>query len=450
MQILTQNITGTIDKMKSVGDASSATAGTASRTLKAYDAVNSFLQKPVDAGVYAIYEESTTSTNEHSEQVVASNLYAGNNTILHADENLEVGGSNVYANNNLELSAKDINLHSASANYSNSTSASSKNAKASLYGSDMGTVTLGLQDSSNDLQGTTQANTHIEAGNKATLTSTQDTTLKGALVDANELEVNVGGDLVMQSMQDTQTIKGESKGGSISGGIKGVSGASANYGTTSGDKQWVNEVTSLNGKDSIVVNVNDTTTLKGASITNKDATGVDQGNLQLTTNELKTENIYDHDNYRSTNIGIGVGSVDSNPSLNSLDFANNTKDKEQIVRATVGQGTIITTSDTTNLNRDITNTKQITKDESSNIELYVSDSSLDALSDPTQAYENMKQDAKDLGLEAHKEILTDLPTAKNKADKKEDSQQDESKNFREEVSDFIDNTVGNVTSIIFS
>jgi hypothetical protein len=45
------------------------------------------------------------------------------------------------------------------------------------------------------------------------------------------------------------------------------------------------------------------------------------------------------------------------PSLNSIDFANNTKDKEQIVRATVGQGTIITNSDTTNLNRNIIKTK---------------------------------------------------------------------------------------------
>jgi filamentous hemagglutinin len=442
---VTQNISDTIDKVKSVGDASSGT-GTASRTLKAYDAANSFLQKPVDAGVYAIYEETQKTTNQHSEQAVASNLYAGNNAALHSNENLEVGGSNIYANNNLELSAKDINLHSTSANYSSSTDASSKNAKGSLYGSDAGTVTLGLQDSAENTQAATQANTYIEAGNKATLTSTQDTTLKGTVVDANKLEVNVGRDLVMQSMQNTQTIKGESKGGSISGNVLTMTptGASANYGTTSGDKQWVNEVTALNGKDSIVVNVNDTTTLKGASITNKDATGVDQGNLQLTTNELKTEDILDHDNYKSTNIGISVGSVDSDPSLNSIDFANNTKDKEQIVRATVGQGSITTNSDTTNLNRDITKTKEITKDESSNIELYVSDSSLDALSDPTQAYNNMKQRAKDLGLAAHKEIQEDLPSVSKRIG---DSKKVEDKELNEKVNDFIDDTVGTLVDL---
>ena len=430
---VTQNITDTIDKMKNIGDAQSAT-GTASRTLKAYDAVNSFLQKPADAGVYAIYKESKTSTSEHSEQAVASNIYAGNNAALHSDENLEVGGSNIYATNNLELGAKNINLHATSQNYASSTTSSSKNAKASLYGSDIGTLTLGFQDSSSDLQGTTHSNTHITAGNKATLTSTQDTTLKGAVVGANELAVNVGRDLIMQSMQDKQSIRGESKGGSISGGKEGVTGASANYGTSKGDKIWVNEVTSLNGKNTIVVSVNDTTTLGGASITNKDANGKDQGNLQLTTNKLNTEDLHDYDNYKSTNVGIGIGSVGSNPSLNSVDYANTTKNKEQIVRATVGQGTITTNSDTTSLNRDISKTKQITKDDSSNIELYASDTSIEALVNPAKAYNNLKQNAKDLGLRVHKEIQKDLPSATKSNDKK----------GKDKTGNFIDDTIGAV------
>jgi filamentous hemagglutinin len=415
---VTQNITDTIDKMKNITDAQGAT-GTASRTLKAYDAVNSFLQKPADAGVYAIYKESKTSTNEHSEQAVASNIYASNNAVLNSNKNLELGGSNIYANNNLELKAKNINLHATAQNYSSSTTSSSKNAKASLYGSDMGTVTLGFQDSSNDIEGTTHANTHITAGNKATLTSMQDTTLKGAVVDADELAVNVGRNLTMQSMQDRQSIRGESKGGSISAGKKGVTGASANYGTTKGDKQWTNEVTSLNGKNSIRVSINDTTTLKGASITNKDASGRDQGNLELNTKKLRTQDLHDHDNYKNTNVGIGVGSVDSNPSLNSIDFANNTKDKEQIVRATIGKGVITTNSDTTSLNRDTSKTKQITKDKSSNIELYASDTSIEALLNPKQAYNNLKQKAKDVGLAVYLE-MQNIPSATKAQDGKGD------------------------------
>jgi len=413
---VTQNITDTIDKMKNIGDAQGAT-GTASRTLKAYDALNSFLQKPVDAGVYVIYEESKTSTNEHSQQAVASNIYALNNAAMHADKNLEVGGSNIYANNNLKLNANNINLHASTQKYSTDTATRATNAKASIYGSDMGTVTLGFQKNANDTKGITYANSHITAGNTATLQSEQDTTLKGAVVEANELEVNVGRNLFMQSMQDTQSMHGSSKGGSISGNVLTMTptGASANYGTNKAERAWVDEVSTLNGKKSIVVSVNDTTTLKGASITNIGANGEDKGKLRFTTKKLKTQDLHDYDNYKNTNTGMSIGSVDSNPSLNSIDFAYNTKNKEQIVRATVGKGVVTTDSDTRSLNRDITKTKEITKDESSNIELYASDSSVKALSDPTRTYEELKQKAKDVGLAAYSEVLNNIPTAKKKS-----------------------------------
>jgi len=46
-----------------------------------------------------------------------------------------------------------------------------------------------------------------------------------------------------------------------------------------------------------------------------------------------------------------------------------------------------------------------------NIELYASDSSVKALSDPTRTYEELKQKAKDVGLSAHKEIQENLPSA---------------------------------------
>ncbi|WP_366854774.1 hemagglutinin repeat-containing protein [Sulfurimonas sp.] len=46
---------------------------------------------------------------------------------------------------------------------------------------------------------------------KATITSVEDIVLKGAVVSTNDLEVNAGRDLAMESVQDIQSIKGESK-----------------------------------------------------------------------------------------------------------------------------------------------------------------------------------------------------------------------------------------------
>ncbi|MFA5461978.1 MAG: hemagglutinin repeat-containing protein, partial [Sulfurimonas sp.] len=425
-----QNISSAIESVKNIADAKEATGGI-SRTLKAYDAVSSFLQKPVDAGVYAIYEQSQTNTKTSMEQAVASNVYATNNITLHSNENLEVGGSSIYAAKNLSIEAKNIDIHSTTQNYSQETSFGSRNAKVGLYGTKMGEVTLGFQDASQDTHATTESNSYVVAGNKAIITSEEDTTLKGAIVRASDLEVSTGRNLTMQSVQDTQSIKGKSIGGTVSGNVATMTlnGASVNTGSTKGDKKWVNEVTSLNGENSIKVSVAETTTLKGASITNLDANGMDKGNLQLSTKELKSEDIQDFDNYKSTNIGISIGSVDSTPSLNSIDFANSTKDKEQIVRATVGEGTITTDSDIADLNRDTSKIKEITKDESSNLELYVSESSLKALLNPVQAYNDMKQKAKDVGLASHKEIVENLPSASK------------GKNGQ---GDFIDNTIGSL------
>ncbi|MBU1216681.1 hypothetical protein KJ870_07715, partial [bacterium] len=75
-----------------------------------------------------------------------------------------------------------------------------------------------------------------------------------------------------------------------------------------------------------------------------------------------TNDIKDHDTYESTTMGVGIGTNDNKPSLNSFEYTNNTKDKEQINRATVGKGILTTDSDTTNLNRDTSKTQQITKD----------------------------------------------------------------------------------------
>jgi len=189
-------------------------------------------------------------------------------------------------------------------------------------------------------------------------------------------------------------------------------------------------------KNTKLLSATATTTLKGAFITNKDASGVDQGNLQLTTRKLIAEDIQDHDNYKNSNVGLGVGSVDFNPSLNSIEFAKSTQDKEQIVRATIGKGSITTNSDTSHINRDIVKTKQLTKDESSDIELYASDSSINALTHPVQTYKDMKQKAKDVGLASHKEIAEDLPSAR-KSKRVDKSKQGGKTELKKEVNDFM-------------
>ncbi|BAQ79495.1 adhesin/hemagglutinin [Pseudomonas sp. St29] len=74
------------------------------------------------------------------------------------------------------------------------------------------------------------------------------------------------------------------------------------------------------------------------------------------------------------------------------------KDREQIVRATVGAGEIVVRKDaetgadsTAGLNRDVNKAYEITKDEESRTDLYASSSSLGAVASPKKAYEQWKK-----------------------------------------------------------
>nr|WP_258381463.1 hypothetical protein [Pseudomonas protegens] len=74
------------------------------------------------------------------------------------------------------------------------------------------------------------------------------------------------------------------------------------------------------------------------------------------------------------------------------------KDREQIVRATVGAGEIVVRKDagtgadsTAGLNRDVSKAYEITKDEESRTDLYASSSSIGAVASPKKAYEQWKK-----------------------------------------------------------
>ncbi|MCA3176214.1 MAG: hemagglutinin repeat-containing protein, partial [Burkholderiales bacterium] len=85
----------------------------------------------------------------------------------------------------------------------------------------------------------TWSNTHLKAGEQILLSSGGDTTLKGAVVQAPRIDAQVGGNLLIQSLQDTSTYTSQQKssGGSITVGTTGVSG-SVNAGKSNINSQY--------------------------------------------------------------------------------------------------------------------------------------------------------------------------------------------------------------------
>src|SRR5690606_17005786 len=155
-----------------------------------------------------------------------------------------------------------------------------------------------VEGGQNDLTRTDQQsrNSHINAGDALVVISDEDTTIAGADLIGDRLAMDVGGDLLVSSVQDEGAVDGKRWDGKVRvtvGAGASVSG-SVGYGETEGDKAWVEEQTRLLGRDSVDITTAGHTQVDGAVIANIREDGSDGGNLRLTTDTLGVTDIRDH------------------------------------------------------------------------------------------------------------------------------------------------------------
>jgi hypothetical protein len=161
----------------------------------------------------------------------------------------------------------------------------------------------------------THSNTHVAAGKTLTIQSGTDTTLKGAVASGGQVVANIGGNLNLESLQDTTTFdsKQESAGFSVSLCIPpicyGSGSFSANYAKAGvkGDFASVTEQTGIKAGDGgFQVNVGGNTDLKGAVVTSTQA-AVDAKSNSLTTGSLSASSIDNHDVFKATSVSVSGG-----------------------------------------------------------------------------------------------------------------------------------------------
>ena len=200
-------------------------------------------------------------------------------------------------------------------------------------------------------------NSHLSANN-ITIKSSKDTTVRGGVVTANNtLDLNVGGNLLVESLQDKSTSGSHSLGLSA-GYSSGKDGSGINVGgnfsVSSSTKKWVTEQTSLTG-NSVNIYAENKTTLKGAVIAST------SNDLTLNTGSFEYIHIKDKD--ISYNFGGGAnaganytGKPDEKNNTWSVNASYGFSQKRQTNFATIGEGTIIVRdgeTDLSKLNRDV-------------------------------------------------------------------------------------------------
>ena len=185
----------------------------------------------------------------------------------------------------------------------------------------------------------------------------------------------VKNNLEVESLQDYEKMRQIG----INASVGNVTGENKSYGGgvnyTGRDKNWVNEQTSLIGRNSVNVEVGNKLTVAGAKIANEE-NGIDKGNLIVKANEIETHDIVSKDNFLV---------LDANASITRRDIINKQKgnkdnnyivehyendagagfagsEVEKVSRATIGNGTIVTNQGTVGVNRDISKSDEKTRD----------------------------------------------------------------------------------------
>jgi filamentous hemagglutinin len=296
----------------------------ATTALAARNAASDIAKNGLNVSISLTAGHSENQYTQTTSNVVntGSVLTAGNDITIRAtgggkDSNINVVGSEINAQGNVKLQAdNEVNLVAAQDREAQHSDTKSMSAAAGI-GSSIGTNGMSIGFTANaslgrgkeDGEGTTQLNSHVNAGKQLEIVSGADTNIKGAVATGQKVVMNVGGDLNIESLQDT--AKFDSKNQSVSvGGTVGV-GVSVNGSFSNSslhsDYASVQEQSGIRaGSDGFQITVKGNTDLKGAVVTStQDA--IEQHKNTLSTGSLTVSDIENHADYKGQSVGLSGG-----------------------------------------------------------------------------------------------------------------------------------------------
>ena len=315
-------------------------------------------------------QSSKSSSHMQSETTAGSTLNAGSNVTLRATgSDITVAGSQIKAGQDVTLdAARDVNLLASQDTQQTSGKNSSSGGSIGVgLGVGSGGAGFSISANANSSKGHEKGNgvwqneTTVDAGNQLTINSGRDTTLAGAQVSGETVVADIGRNLTITSLQDSDHY--DSRQHSVSGGVGytfgagGFSGSiSASRDKMSSDYDSVQEQSGIfAGKGGFDVTVGNHTQLDGGVI----ASTAEANRNRLDTGTLGFSDIHNQAEFEIGHQGAGISSGGSIGSQFAGNMANgllagggNSGDAEGTTRAAVSEGTL-TIRDTANQQQDV-------------------------------------------------------------------------------------------------
>lgn len=295
-------------------------------------------------------QKSKTESSSSTTIVQGSTVKAdGNVNITATEKDINIKGSDV-SGEDVSFAAKgDVNITSAkNTNTSSSDSkASSGSIGVSINTSGISDINAGYSKYKGEVKenGTTHTNSTVTANDKLTVESGKDTNISGSKVSGGSVEMHVGGNLNIESQQDSQKYDEKYTSGGLNVNINYATGAGisggANSGTTKSDYNSVTDQSGIYaGEGGFNITVDKNTDLKGGVI-DSDAT---PDKNKLTTGTLTWEDVDNKAEYSSKDVGINVninnGAKDNEKGVTPNIGMPAKGEDESTTKAGVAQGTI--------------------------------------------------------------------------------------------------------------
>ncbi|EFE3413308.1 filamentous hemagglutinin N-terminal domain-containing protein [Escherichia coli] len=271
------------------------------------------------------HQQSKSETKYQHDIVSGSTLSAGNNVSVTAtgknkDHNnsgdILITGSQIKSGNDTSLNAQNDILLAAAADTRQTTGKNSSKGGGvgvSFGGGTNGgglSIFAGINGSEGREKGngTTWTETTLDAGKNVSLTSGRDTTLSGVQVSGEKVTADVGNNLTISSLQDSDRYDSRQNSVAAGGSFTFGSMSGSGYASISQDKiksnyDSVREQSGIYaGKDGFDVTVGNHTQLNGAVIA---STATDDKN-SLNTNTLGWSDIHNQADYKASHTGISL------------------------------------------------------------------------------------------------------------------------------------------------
>ncbi|WP_201601423.1 hemagglutinin repeat-containing protein [Psychrobacter submarinus] len=301
-------------------------------------------------------QKSQSNSSSYTEKSQGSSIDTNNLALIAtgagSDSNININGSSLTVSNDALFQAdNDLNVNGVAQNSNTRSNNKSSSTAIGGYASFGQNTSAGITASASRGKGhansdsTTYANSQINVGSTTTFDIGNDVNIKGGIINTNRAQGQIGGDVNIESLQDTATYDSKQKNMGFSADIDIAGGGagsslSVNGGKTdlNADYQAVGEQSGIfTGDGGIDLTAGGKTTLIGGAITTTDAALQAGLNNYVSKGGIETQDINNTTSYDGNAIqaGLSLGDTTGKPqaNLNGLGYGTDSDSDSSVTRA---------------------------------------------------------------------------------------------------------------------